>query len=132
VPYRAQLTSVSPRRLRGTRLLAWAGAAVGVFSPVWSLPSTFLLSDAGGRLRRLDEPTRFSRSQHLGAYLGLAPGRYQSGEIDRPGHISKAGDRLVRTLLFEAAHVLLTRTRPGSALKTWAKALAARNGRKTA
>jgi transposase len=68
----------------------------------------------------------------VGAYPGLAPRRYQSGEIDRPGHISKAGDRLVRTLLFEAAHVLLTRTRPGSALKTWAKALAARNGRKTA
>jgi transposase len=80
----------------------------------------------------VDDPTRFSRSRHVGAYLGLAPRRYQSGEIDRPGHISKAGDRLVRTLLFEAANVLLTRTRQPSALKAWGEALAARNGRKKA
>jgi transposase len=64
--------------------------------------------------------------------LGLTPRRYQSGEVDRPGHISKAGDRLTRTLLFEAADALLTRSRKPSALKAWAEAIAARCGRKKA
>jgi transposase len=67
-----------------------------------------------------------------GAYFGLAPRRYQSGKIDRPGRISKTGHQLVRTLLYEAANVLLTRSRQPSALKTWADAIAARCGRKKA
>lgn len=80
----------------------------------------------------IDDPSRFRRSGHVGAYFGLAPRRYQSGEVDRPGRISKAGDQLVRTLLYEAANVLLTRSRQPSALKTWAEAIAARCGRKKA
>ena len=58
----------------------------------------------------IDNPSRFRRSRHVGAYFGLAPRRYQSGEVDRPGRISKAGDQLVRTLLYEAANALLTRS----------------------
>jgi transposase len=50
-------------------------------------------------------------------YLGLTPKRSQSGEIDRPGLISKIGDRAIRTALFEAASVILTRS---SKLKAWA------------
>jgi transposase len=80
----------------------------------------------------IDDPTRFRRSRQVGAYLGLTPRRYQSGEVDRPGHISKAGDGLTRTLLFEAANALLTRSRKPSALKAWAEAIAARCGRKKA
>jgi transposase len=48
----------------------------------------------------IDDPARFRRSRDLGAYLGLLPRRYQSGEVD--GSISKCGDRRVRTLLYEA------------------------------
>ena len=60
----------------------------------------------------------------VGAYLGLTPRRYQSGEVDRAGRISKCGDRMVRTLLFEAAGVLLTRVRKWCALKAWGLRLA--------
>jgi transposase len=57
----------------------------------------------------IDDPSRIRRSQDVGAYLGLVPRRYQSGEVDYTGSISKCGDRRVRTLLYEAANVMLTR-----------------------
>jgi len=68
----------------------------------------------------IDEPERFRRSRDVGAYLGLVPRRYQSGEVDYTGSISKCGDRRVRTLLYEAANVMLTRYRGELALKDWA------------
>ena len=60
----------------------------------------------------------------IGAYLGLVPRRYQSGEF---GSISKCGDRWVRTLLYEAANVMLTRYKGQLKLKDWAFAIAARS-----
>ena len=51
----------------------------------------------------IEDPARFRRSSDVGAYLGLTPRRYQSGEIDHGGRISKCGDKLTRKLLFEAA-----------------------------
>ncbi len=60
------------------------------------------------------------------------PRRYQSGETDRVGAISKAGDPAARVALFEAAHVLLTRVARGSALKAWGMRLAQRRGAKRA
>ena len=80
----------------------------------------------------LDDPTRFRRSSDVGAYLGLTPKRYQSGEVDVGGRISKSGDRLARSLLFEAATVLMTRVRKDSALRTWGLQLAARVGSRKA
>jgi transposase len=68
----------------------------------------------------IDDPERFRRSRDVGAYLGLVPRRYQSGEVDYTGSISKCGDRRVRTLLYEAANVMLTRYRGKLALKEWA------------
>ena len=76
----------------------------------------------------IDAPTRFRRSKDVGPYLGLTPTRYQSGEVDHAGRISKCGDRLTRSLLFEAAGVLLSRSRAPSALKDWGLAIARRNG----
>jgi transposase len=67
----------------------------------------------------IDDPERFRRSASVGAYLGLTPRRYQSGEADTSGHISKCGDGLLRAYLFEAATVLLSRDLRTSALKTW-------------
>ena len=72
----------------------------------------------------IEDPHRFRRSRNVGAYFGLTPRRYQSGEVDRAGRISKCGDRLMRTLLFEAAGVLLTRVRKWCALKAWGLRLA--------
>ena len=54
----------------------------------------------------IDDPSRIRRSRDVGAYLGLVPRRYQSGEVDYVGSISKCGDRRVRTLLYEAANVM--------------------------
>jgi transposase len=75
----------------------------------------------------IDDPHRFARSSSVGAYLGLTPRRYASGEIDHSGHISRCGDRQVRTHLYEAANVLLTRTAKSSAIQAWG--LPSRSGR---
>jgi transposase len=53
----------------------------------------------------IDDPARFRRSSSVRAYFGLTPRRYQSGEVDHGGHISKCGDGLLRAYLFEAAAV---------------------------
>lgn len=80
----------------------------------------------------IDEPTRFRRSRSVGAYVGLTPRRYASGEIDWSGRISKRGDAMVRTYLFEAAGVLLTRTPKWCKLKAWGHRLWKRIGFKKA
>jgi transposase len=80
----------------------------------------------------VDDPQRFSRSSSVGAYLGLTPRRYQSGEEDYTGHISRCGDRLLRSYLFEAAGVVLHRVSKWSALKAWGTRLAKRIGTKKA
>ena len=64
----------------------------------------------------------------MGAHFGLAPRKYQSGETDRTGRISKAGDASARGMLFEAANAMLTRVARFSALKAWAVRIAGRHG----
>jgi transposase len=80
----------------------------------------------------IDDPGRFRSSKQVGAHFGLTPRKYQSGETDVSGRISKIGDGSVRTALYEAAHVILTRPVEGSALKSWAMRLAKRAGMKKA
>lgn len=80
----------------------------------------------------VDNPVRFRRSSGVGAYFGLTPRRYQSGEVDRGGKISKCGDPLTRTYLFEAAGALLSRVSKWSALKAWGTRLARKVGSKKA
>jgi transposase len=80
----------------------------------------------------IDDPRRFKSSKMVGAHFGMTPKKYQSGETDYTGHISKIGDSSVRTALYEAAHVILTRAVKGSALKSWATRLAKRAGLKKA
>ena len=75
----------------------------------------------------VDDPGRFRRSRDIGAYLGLVPRRYQSGDVDYTGSISKCGDQRVRTLLYEAANVMLTRYKGPLKLKNWAFAIAKRS-----
>jgi transposase len=80
----------------------------------------------------IDQPERFAKSKAVGAHFGLTPKKYQSGEIDRTGRISKVGDAMVRTALFEAANVMLTRAVRFSTLKAWALRVAGRHGMKKA
>src|SRR6516162_7661736 len=79
-------------------------------------------------LATIDDPTRFRRSRSVGAYVGLTTRRYASGETDWTGRNSKCGDKLLRTYLYEAANVLLTRVAKWSALKAWGIRLAKRSG----
>jgi transposase len=80
----------------------------------------------------IDDPSRFRSAATVGAYLGLTPRRKQSGEMDTTGHVSRWGDWLLRTYLFEAASVLHHRTKRWCALKAWGLRLAKRNGMKKA
>jgi transposase len=80
----------------------------------------------------IDNPSRFKKSSAVGAYLGLTPRRYQSGEVDKTGRISKCGDALMRYYLFEASNVILSRVRKWSKLKAWGTKLAKRIGNKKA
>jgi transposase len=80
----------------------------------------------------IDDPARFRRSRAVGAHFGLTPKKYQSGETDVTGGISKIGDAMVRTALYEAANVMLTRTSKFSSLKRWALEVAKRRGMRRA
>ncbi len=80
----------------------------------------------------IDETSRFRSSRMVGAHFGLTPKKYQSGETDYTGRISKIGDAGVRTALYEAANVILTRPARDSDLKTWAIGVAKRAGMRKA
>ena len=77
-------------------------------------------------------PARFKSSKAVGAVFGLTPSKYQSGEINRTGAISKCGDEMMRVMLYEAAHSMLTRTIRWSWLKAWAMKIARHRGMKKA
>ena len=76
----------------------------------------------------IDIPQRFRKSKAVGAILGLTPKLDESGESRRVGRISLCGDGMMRTLLYEAAQILLTRVRKWSSLKAWAMKIAKRSG----
>ena len=76
----------------------------------------------------VDVPARFARSRSVGAHFGLTPRKWQSGEIDQMGRISKCGDVMMRAALYDAANSVLTRTTRWSWLKAWSMQVAKRRG----
>ena len=81
----------------------------------------------------IDDPARFTSSKAAGPHFGLTPKKYQSGETDCTGRISKIGDAAVREALYQAAHVMLTKPIKGcSELKSWAMRIAKRAGMRKA
>src|SRR5262249_24420578 len=77
----------------------------------------------------IDDPSRFKASKEVGPHFGLTPKKYQSGQTDRNGRISKIGDASVREALYQAAHVILTKPVKGcTELKSWAMRIAKRAG----
>jgi transposase len=81
----------------------------------------------------IDDPARFKSSKAAGPHFGLTPKKYQSGETDRTGRISKTGDAAVREALYQAAHIMLTKAIKGcSELKSWAMRIARRAGMRKA
>ena len=79
----------------------------------------------------VDVPARFRKSKSVGAVFGLTCSKYQSGEIDRSGSISRCGDEMMRVMLYEAAQSML-RSKKWSWLKAWAMQIARRRGMKKA
>jgi len=79
----------------------------------------------------VDVPARFRKSKAVGAVFGLTCSKYQSGEIDRSGRISRCGDEMMRVMLYEAAQAML-RSKKWSWLKAWAMRIARRRGMKKA
>ena len=80
----------------------------------------------------VDDPDRFSSSRTVAAHFGLTPRRYQSGEMDNPGRISKAGDGDVRAALYSAANAMMMRSIAVSDIKSWGLRLMKRKGRRRA
>jgi transposase len=80
----------------------------------------------------VDVPARFRNSKAVGAVFGLTPAKYQSGEIDRTGAISRCGDEMMRMMLYEAAQSMLVRSTKWSWLKAWAMKIARHRGMKKA
>ncbi|GMG85567.1 IS110 family transposase [Paralimibaculum aggregatum] len=85
-----------------------------------------------GFIATVDDASRFRKASDIGAFLGLTPRRYQSGDTDRSGRISKCGSGAMRSLLYEAATSLICHVTRFSSLKSWAMRLAARKGYKKA
>jgi transposase len=80
----------------------------------------------------VEDPGRFAKSSDVGAYAGLVPRRSQSGERDYKGHITKAGDTMLRHTLYEAANSILSRLKRPCALAEWGKRLSDAKGPKRA
>jgi len=80
----------------------------------------------------IEDPARFKRACDVGAYAGLTPRRFQSGDMDTMGHISKRGDKMLRRALYEAANSILGRLKRDCALKAWGRKLAEHKGAKPA
>lgn len=80
----------------------------------------------------IEDPGNFRKSRSVGAWIGLTTRRYQSGEVDYDGHISRRGDNHLRGLLYEAAAVILTRSATDSSLRRWGLGLRERVGFKRA
>ncbi len=76
----------------------------------------------------IEDLDNFRKSRSVGVWVGLTTRRYQSGEVDYDGHISRRGDRHLRRLLYEAAVVILTRSSTDSSLRTWGLKLRERIG----
>jgi transposase len=107
------------------RLMARSDARARLLMSIPSVGPIVAVTYANG----IDDPARFRSSKQVGAHFGITPRKYQSGETDYTGRISKIGDASVRTALYEAAHVMLTRPVKGCTdLKSWAMRIARRAG----
>jgi len=116
---------------RSSRLLDARATADPVCARLMSVPGVGPMTALTFKAS-IEDPGRFAKGSDAGAYAGLAPRRSQSGERDYNGHISKAGDALLRSALYEAANNLLVRVKRPFALQAWGRKLAETKGPKRA
>jgi transposase len=96
------------------------------------MPAIVMRASQARSRAAIEDPKRFTSSTKVGPYLGLTPRQHQSGESEWIGGIGKTNDPLLRSYLYEAAGVLMTRVRRSCPLKMWALRLAKRIGWKRA
>ena len=130
-PLVESLEALEAQIRRSTKLLAANAAADPVAARLMSVPGVGPIAALIFK-SSIEDPERFDRGEDVGAFAGLVPRRNQSGERDYKGRISKAGDPMLRSALYEAANSLLVRVKRPSALQTWGRALAEAKGPKRA
>ena len=130
-PLIASMEAIEEQLRASGRLLVERAAADPVCTRLMSVPGVGPIT-ALTYTATIEDPRRFARGEDVGAYAGLVPRRNQSGERDTSGHISKAGDRMLRWSLYEAANVLLSQVKRPSALQQWGRKIAEAKGAKRA
>ena len=130
-PLIASMEMIEEQLRTSSRLLEDRAAADPVCSRLMSVPGVGPIT-ALTYTACIEDPHRFARSEDVGAYAGLVPRRNQSGERDTSGHISKAGDPMLRSVLYEAANIILSRVKRPFALQKWGKNIAEAKGAKRA
>ena len=131
LPLVESIEALEVQIVRSSRQLAAAAAADPVAARLMSVPGVGPICALTFKTS-IEDPDRFERGEDVGAFAGLAPRRSQSGERDVRGRISKAGDPMLRSALYEAANSLLSRVKRPCALRDWGLALAERKGAKRA
>lgn len=127
----ASIAALDAQIARSLKLLAQRAAGDPVCTRLMSVPGVGPVT-ALAFTSSIEDPARFRRSSDAGAYAGLVPRRSQSGERDYTGRISKAGDPLLRSALYEAANSILARLKRPCALQSWGRKLAQAKGGKRA
>lgn len=130
-PLMAGLEALDAQIVVSTRSIKARAAADPVVALLMTVPGTGPITALTFK-SSIEDPARFERGDDVGAFAGLAPRRSQSGERDVHGRISKAGDPMLRSALYEAANNLLSRVKRPCALQTWGKALVVTKGAKRA
>lgn len=130
-PLVASLAALEEQIADATRALRRRAAADPVCARLMSVPGVGPLAALTYK-SSIEDPARFAKGADVGAFAGLVPRRFQSGERDTRGRISKAGDPMLRHALYEAANSLLARVKRTCALRTWGLALAQAKGAKRA
>jgi transposase len=130
-PLIESLEALEAQIARASKALAASAATDPVATRLMSVPGVGPITALVFKTS-IEDPERFTRGDDAGAFAGLAPRRSQSGQRDIKGHISKAGDPMLRSALYEAANSLLSRVKRPCALQTWGKRLAEAKGAKRA
>lgn len=131
LPLIESLDALDAQIRRSAKLLAASAAADPVAARLMSVPGVGPITALTYK-SSIEDPGRFARGEDAGAFAGLVPRRSQSGERDYKGRITKAGDPMLRSALYEAANNLLVRVKRPSPLQSWGKALAEAKGPKRA
>lgn len=126
-PLLASIEAIEAQLRTSSRILEQRAASDPVCARLMTVPGVGPIT-ALTYTMSIEDPRRFARGEDVGTYAGLVPRRSQSGERDTQGHISKAGDPMLRRSLYEAANIILTRVKRPCALQSWGTKIAEAKG----